>query len=60
MGNLCSCCELAYWMIQCYGLLTSDVSRKPGGRSRSAQYEPLLLDNERDAVADLLQYLESK
>lgn len=23
------------------------------------QYEPLLLDNERDAVADLLQYLES-
>lgn len=31
-----------------------------GGRSRSAQYEPLLLDNERDAVADLLQYLESE
>ena len=31
-----------------------------GGRSRNAQYEPLLLDNERDAVADLLQYLESE
>ncbi|UZJ54411.1 hypothetical protein CBS101457_003731 [Exobasidium rhododendri] len=30
------------------------------GRSRSAQYEPLLLDNERDAVADLLQYLENR
>lgn len=30
------------------------------GRSASAQYEPLLLDNERDAVADLLQYLESE
>lgn len=30
------------------------------GRSSNAQYEPLLLDNERDAVADLLQYLESE
>ena len=28
--------------------------------SRSPQYEPLLLDNERDAVADLLQYLENR
>lgn len=26
---------------------------------RSQQYEPLLLENEREAVADLLQYLES-
>ncbi len=30
------------------------------GRSANTQYEPLLLDNERDAVADLLQYLESE
>lgn len=30
------------------------------GRSRHAQYEPLLLDTERDAVADLLQYLENR
>ena len=30
-----------------------------GVGSRGPQYEPLLLDNERDAVADLLQYLES-
>ena len=28
--------------------------------SRGPQYEPLLLDNERDAVADLLQYLENR
>lgn len=30
-----------------------------GSRTRSQGYEPLLLDNEREAVADLLQYLES-
>lgn len=29
------------------------------GRSRDALYEPLLADNEREAVADLLQYLEN-
>ncbi|PWN50315.1 putative VAC8-vacuolar membrane protein required for the cytoplasm-to-vacuole targeting [Violaceomyces palustris] len=29
-------------------------------KSRGAAYEPLLLDNERDAVADLLQYLENR
>jgi len=27
---------------------------------RSQSYEPLLLENEREAVADLLQYLESE
>lgn len=27
---------------------------------RSHAYEPLLLENEREAVADLLQYLESE
>ena len=31
----------------------------PGG-PRSQGYEPLLLESEREAVADLLQYLESK
>jgi hypothetical protein len=30
------------------------------GKPRSQGYEPLLLENEREAVADLLQYLESK
>lgn len=46
MGNLCSCCTYSI-------VLTLGVG------SRGPQYEPLLLDNERDAVADLLQYLES-
>ncbi|BGP33957.1 Vacuolar protein 8 [Rhodotorula toruloides] len=31
-----------------------------GGSKSSAPYEPLLLDNEREAVADLLQYLENR
>ncbi|BGP42020.1 Vacuolar protein 8, partial [Rhodotorula kratochvilovae] len=30
------------------------------GQKASAPYEPLLLDNEREAVADLLQYLENR
>lgn len=30
------------------------------GSRRSQAYEPLLLENEREAVADLLQYLESE
>ena len=30
-----------------------------GGPRRKHAYEPLLLENEREAVADLLQYLES-
>jgi hypothetical protein len=34
--------------------------RKHTVKSRKSQaYEPLLLENEREAVADLLQYLES-
>ncbi|KAI5477174.1 hypothetical protein MNV49_006618 [Pseudohyphozyma bogoriensis] len=33
----------------------------PGGTGKSsAAYEPLLLENEREAVADLLQYLENR
>lgn len=31
-----------------------------GGTRRKNPYEPLLLENEREAVADLLQYLESE
>ena len=31
-----------------------------GGTRRKNPYEPLLLENEREAVADLLQYLESR
>ena len=30
------------------------------GRTRNGLYEPLLQENEREAVADLLTYLESK
>lgn len=30
------------------------------GQRRKNNYEPLLLENEREAVADLLQYLESE
>jgi vacuolar protein 8 len=36
------------------------MTRPVSVRSRKTQaYEPLLLENEREAVADLLQYLES-
>ncbi|KAI8974751.1 vacuolar protein 8 [Pilobolus umbonatus] len=31
-----------------------------GNRSRSGLYEPLLQENERDAIAELLQYLENR
>ena len=31
----------------------------PVGFNTSQSYEPLLLENEREAVADLLQFLES-
>jgi len=31
-----------------------------GGARRKNSLEPLLLENEREAVADLLQYLESE
>lgn len=31
----------------------------PLGRSRDGLYEPVLADSEREAVADLLQYLEN-
>ncbi|KAL3959332.1 hypothetical protein ACCO45_007494 [Purpureocillium lilacinum] len=31
-----------------------------GGRSRDGLYEPVLADSEREAVADLLQYLENR
>lgn len=56
MGGICSsCCEL-------YFTLSDDrlmVLWRPGGARRKNSYEPLLLENEREAVADLLQYLES-
>lgn len=37
----------------------SSLNHLPVQGRRSQSYEPLLLENEREAVADLLQYLES-
>ena len=54
MGNLCSaCCKLQRHLSGSHNLIPAASSR------RSQAYEPLLLENEREAVADLLQYLES-
>lgn len=39
--------------------LTECLLKRAGSKS-GGNYEPLLLENEREAVADLLQYLESK
>lgn len=36
------------------------IANSIGGPRRKNAYEPLLLENEREAVADLLQYLESE
>ena len=35
------------------------ILRRCTGRSRDGLYEPVLADSEREAVADLLQYLEN-
>ena len=35
------------------------LTRPSPGRSREGLYEPVLADSEREAVADLLQYLEN-
>ncbi|KXN69975.1 ARM repeat-containing protein [Conidiobolus coronatus NRRL 28638] len=49
MGNSSSCCTLDSWWC-CGG------SQRP----RTGIYEPLLQENEREAVTDLLQYLENR
>lgn len=36
-----------------------DKSNFPIAKSRDGLYEPVLADSEREAVADLLQYLEN-
>jgi vacuolar protein 8 len=59
MGGVCSsCCKLP---VSCCAavLLVRCVDDAKGGQRRKNSYEPLLLENEREAVADLLQYLES-
>ena len=65
MGNLFSCCESCCTYFSFFFPLTHPSSwhtspfRVPVQSRSSQSYEPLLLENEREAVADLLQYLES-
>jgi hypothetical protein len=55
MGGACSsCCKRSSSSVEGFA-----DSRLKGGARRKNAYEPLLLENEREAVADLLQYLES-
>lgn len=55
MGGACSAC----CMFRTVFLETQLTVLLGGGRKKN-NYEPLLLENEREAVADLLQYLESE
>lgn len=58
MGNISSCCECCTHFVQYHRFASLTTVFIVQGR-RSQAYEPLLLENEREAVADLLQYLES-
>ena len=57
MGNCLSCCRgrSPRWTIEGRTAATDDRA----GQSRDGLYETQLADNEREAVADLLQYLEN-
>ncbi|EEH15756.1 vacuolar protein 8 [Paracoccidioides brasiliensis Pb03] len=61
MGNACLACltgtssKIDRW---CH--LSDLLAPIFKGRSRDGLYEPILADNEREAVADLLQYLENR
>ena len=60
MGNIFSCCESCCTCIHQITLPLPNILLAIAVQSRNSQsYEPLLLENEREAVADLLQYLES-
>jgi len=60
MGNLFSCCESCRTYTFLISLLILILAPRFSVRSRGSQsYEPLLLESERGAVANLLQYLES-
>ena len=61
MGNIFSCCDsCCTYTHQIHFLVLIFFSHGVSVQSRNSQsYEPLLLENEREAVADLLQYLES-
>lgn len=65
MGSLFSCCESCCTYLSFFFTSHTLSSwhtfpfRVPVQSRSSQSYEPLLLENEREAVADLLQYLES-
>jgi len=54
MGNCCSCCSCGG------GILLSGFWAYVEGDSQDAGYDPILAESEREAVADLLQYLENR
>lgn len=56
MGGVSSCCKPPDSIDEVKG---AELTGLGGGRRKNS-YEPLLLENEREAVADLLQYLESE
>ena len=57
MGNCwSSCCRGSLLALS---LTSKLVANSHKGRSRDGLYEPALADSEREAVADLLQYLEN-
>ena len=57
MGNCCASCYRGATLSK--SLVTADTESHTVGRSRDGLYEPALADSEREAVADLLQYLEN-
>ena len=58
MGVVSSCCDSC--CMSSLSILLCSANFPLVRSRRSQQYEPLLLENEREAVADLLQYLESQ
>lgn len=59
MGNACLACLTGTYSKIDRWCHVSDLLAPIKGRSRDGLYEPILADNEREAVADLLQYLEN-
>ncbi|KAI1935229.1 Vacuolar protein 8 [Ophidiomyces ophidiicola] len=60
MGNACVSCLTGIFTSIDGWCRFSDLLALIKGRSRDGLYEPILADNEREAVADLLQYLENR
>ena len=60
MGNCSSCCKGTLRSTLTAKLIDSEkIAHKTSGRPKDGLYEPALADSEREAVADLLQYLEN-